>query len=620
MARRENVAARGGHTGRAVAGTMTGGESLASMTDAVPAESRGAPVAEQASEPERRTFTIHGVPDSIPVTFRKATPPAEAGYTGRHPGLQVLPAGTIVREGRRPLPVDVLEDQDVAIGLRDGTLIYADVFRPVDDRPAPAILVWGPYGKRGGSLSNDLFPGRMDVPADWEDGLNKFEGANPGYWVDHGYAVVNVDPRGVYGSEGDIQFFGQQDAVDEYDVIEWIAEQPWCSGKVALTGNSWLAITQWNVAALQPPHLAAIAPWEGLSDPYRDSTARGGIPDTVFTELITSGFAGEGWAEDLAEMIRSHPLVDEYWLSKVPDFSAITVPAYVVSAWTNLLHTRGTLDGWERIASPEKWLRVHNTHEWNDFYNPVHVEDLRRFLDHVLKGVDNGWEATPAVRLSVLDPGHTDIVGRPELAFPLERQQLTRFWLDTVGGRLVENTLNDPAPLAYEPDAEGIVFRHTFTRDTEIVGYGAAKLWMAVEDADDLDVYVYLSKIAPDGTELLPQVVTERVHAGMNGRLRASRRRTDPARSTPERPFQTFAEEEKLGPGEIVPLEIPLWPYGFRFHRGETLQVRINGADLLVRPEFPDLPTSPNINGGRHILYAGGEYDSHLLLPIIADD
>lgn len=563
-----------------------------------------------------RVHSILGLPDES-VEFKKTPPVEQSGYPGFAPGTRVLPAGSVHRQGGQPLAVDVLEERDVALTLRDGTTIYTDVFRPVGEQPVPVILAWSPYGKRGGKLNLDVFPERAGVPEEWEDGLDKFESVNPGYWVSHGYAVANVDPRGVFASDGDIHLLGRQEAEDEYDTIEWLAAQPWSTGKVALAGNSWLAMAQWFVAALKPPHLAAIAPWEGANDIYRHSAARGGILDDVFPGRILGGLSGNGYTEDQAAAAVARPLYDAYWDSKRADLEAIEVPAYIAASWTNIVHGHGTLEGWRRISSPQKWLRVHNTHEWHDFYTPAHVDDLRRFFDYILKGADNGWEATPPVRLSVLDPGHTDLVDRAESAYPLARQQWRTLFLDAESGALGAAPAQS-SDRAYEPDADGIVFRHTFDDETEINGYGKVRLWVSAEDADDLDVFVYLTKIDADGTERQPEIIPGRFHVGPNGRLRASLRELDAERSTASEPFHPFTTVHKLAPGEIVALDIPLWPYAMRFHAGETLQLRVNGEDLLVRPEFPKLPRITTLNRGRHVVYTGGEHDSHLLLPVVA--
>jgi predicted acyl esterase len=458
----------------------------------------------------------------IEVLFRKSTSIEQSKYPGFKPRTYVLPKGSVQREGGMPLGCDIVVEQDVAVKLRDGIRIYTDVYRPADSENCPSIISWSPYGKRGGFLSCDVFghPTRMDVPIPWEDGLNKFEAANPAYWCAHGYAIVAPDPRGVFMSEGDIYGYGIQEPMDECDVIEWAAVQPWSNGKVGLSGNSWLATSQWGVAALRPPHLAAIAPWEGAADRYRDHSCRGGIPELVFGEGIFKHLYGRNRTEDVPAMIRAYPLFNAYWESKVAKVEDIVVPAYVAASWTNILHTNGTMRGWRGMASKEKWLRVHNTHEWTDFYNPENVEDLRRFFDHYLKGVDNGWEATPRVRLTVLDPGNRDTLYRAEQDFPLSRQRFVPYYLgETPQGRSLrlERAAQEAACAYDSADPEGITFRITFDCDTEITGYIKLKLWVEARGNDDMDLFAFVKKIDRNGCEQQSRTVTGRTHVGPNG-------------------------------------------------------------------------------------------------------
>lgn len=560
--------------------------------------------------------------DGIKVQFRPAKKPADIGYAPLNPTTTILPKGSVQREGAMPLACDVLLMQDVTVKLRDGVNIRVDIYKPVGDGKCPAIIGWSPYGKRGGILFMEVFghPTRMDVPPKWEDGLNKFEALNPSYWVAHGYAIVSPDPRGVGYSEGDVLAWGLKDAEDQYDLIEWTAAQEWSNGKVGMSGTSWLAMAQWNGAALRPPHLAAIAPWEGALDIYRDTANRGGIADWMFAEGIFSRMFGNGRVEDLPGMTRTYPLMNAYWETKNPPVENIDVPAYVVGSWTNLLHTGGTFAGWRRMGSKDKWLRVHNTHEWTDYYNPAHVEDLRQFFDRYLKGIQNGWEKTPRVRLTVLDPGNNDDVNRPEQEFPLARQQLTPLYLSAEDGRQVLQSSPSGVATACSYDSAeraGTTFRITFNEDVEITGYINLKLWVEAPDSDDMDIFAFVRKIDRNGNEQQTQVVTDRGHVGANGRLRVSLRATDPVRSTPSEPFHLFDKVEKLKPGEIVPVEIGFWPYSMRWRKGETLELVVTGIDLLVRPEFPQIPPIPTINKGKHVIHCGGNYDSHLLLPVI---
>lgn len=562
--------------------------------------------------------------DDIEVLFRNSTPIEKSTYPGLNKRKYIVPKGSVHREGGMPLACDILVEQDVPVKLRDGVTIYTDVYRPVDRGNCPAIVSWSPYGKRGGILNLDRFehPTRMDVPCSLEDGLNKFEGGNPSYWCAHGYAVVAPDSRGVFMSGGDIYAYGPQEAEDEYDVIEWAGVQPWSNGMVGLSGNSWLATSQWGVAPLRPPHLAAIAPWEGASDRYRDHSCRGGIPELVFGEGIFKTLCGENRTEDVPAMLRQYPLINAYWESKIPKVEDIDVPAYVVASWTNILHTHGTMRGWRGIASQQKWLRIHNTHEWNDFYNPENVEDLRRFFDHFLRGVDNGWQATPRVRLTVLDPGNTDTLYRAEQDFPLSRQKFVPYYLEAGknGGSLSLNQASTQAKSAYDSaDPKGMTFRVTFDHDTEITGYIKLKLWVEARDNDDMDVFAFVRKIDKEGCYRETQPVTDRTHVGPNGRLRVSLRATDPSRSTSSEPYMTFDRVQKLVPGEIVPIEIGFWPYSMRWRAGETLELVITGIDMLVRPEFSKIPLIATLNKGQHVVHMGGHFDSHLLLPLIPE-
>ncbi len=556
--------------------------------------------------------------DQIEVLFRKAVPISdpEAHYPGLNPSTTVLRKESIHREGALPLPCDILFERDVAVTLRDGTVIYTDIFRPVGGTHLPIIIAWSPYGKGYGWFSLDRFPGRMGVPTSALSGLEKFEGPDPAYWCNHGYAIVNPDPRGAFMSQGNLHFWGEQEAQDGYDLIEWMASQEWSNGKVALSGNSWLAISQWFIAAEQPPHLTAIAPWEGLSDFYRDHGTRGGIPDTGFNDLVMLHLYGNNEIEDLSGMIRKYPLMNSYWREKSANLERINIPAYIVASWTNELHTHGTFEGFRRISSAHKWLRVHNTHEWFDYYSAENVEDLRRFFDRYLKGIENGWEQTPHVRLTVLDPGGVDQINRPENEFPLARTRYQPLYLDASTGRLSQESVRHESAIRYKVDSkEQAVFTIRFNHDTELTGYMKLRLWVEAIGSDDMDLFVFVQKLDAQG-KFLPALVLGQPNFGANGRVRVSHRELDPGRSTPAEPYLTHIKEERLNPGEIVPVEIPIWPTSMVWHSGEQLRVVVTGYNLAGR-HIPGLPEPMLRNKGEHVIHTGGKYDSHLLVPVI---
>ena len=614
----------------------------------------------QCGVPARQEVTLHDAQGrEMKVPLRKALPvdAPRVRYPGFNPDTLILKAGSVRREGAMPLPCDILLERDVPIRLRDGVTIYADVFRPVGDEACPALLAWSPYGKEIGGQMLDDVPMRSGVPLSATSGLEKFEGPDPAYWVAHGYAIVNPDKRGAYMSEGNLLYWGHEDALDGCDVIDWIASQKWSNGKVGMTGNSWLTVSQWFIAAERPEHLAAIAPWEGFCDHYRESGTRGGIPAPEFPEMIAETFASaHGMLEDQPRMIVERPFMCDYWEDKAARVENIEIPAYVVASYTNSVHTHGSFAGFRRMASKEKWLRVHNTNEWFDYYTPENVEDLRRFFDHYLKGIDNGWEQTPRVRLSVLNPGGTDIVGRAEEDFPLARTQYHKLYLSAADSALLTSLPADQAVSEYQSDSarHEVTYRYRMERPTEITGYMKLHLWVSAPDHDDMDLAVRVEKLSRDG-QPLPDRTGNLIAA--TGLMRVSMRQLDEARSTETEPYYTFTTEQKLKPGEIVPVEIEIWPMGLYFDEGEILQLTVGAyqpanaaipfgsASISVpRDGFTYMPGQPvemmtvggnatqcadpaevvvspaTHNAGRHRIYTGGEYDSYLYVPVIPDN
>lgn len=614
----------------------------------------------QCGVPARQEVTLHDAQGrEMKVPLRKALPvdAPRVRYPGFNPDTLILKVGSVRREGAMPLPCDILLERDVPIRLRDGVTIYADVFRPVGDEACPALLAWSPYGKEIGGQMLDDVPMRSGVPLSATSGLEKFEGPDPAYWVAHGYAIVNPDKRGAYMSEGNLLYWGHEDALDGCDVIDWIASQKWSNGKVGMTGNSWLTVSQWFIAAERPEHLAAIALWEGFCDHYRESGTRGGIPAPEFPEMIAETFASaHGMLEDQPRMIVECPFMCDYWEDKAARVENIEIPAYVVASYTNSVHTHGSFAGFRRMASKEKWLRVHNTSEWFDYYTPENVEDLRRFFDHYLKGIDNGWEQTPRVRLSVLNPGGTDIVGRAEEDFPLARTQYHKLYLSAADSALLTSLPADQAVSEYQSDSarHEVTYRYRMERPTEITGYMKLHLWVSAPDHDDMDLAVRVEKLSRDG-QPLPDRTGNLIAA--TGLMRVSMRQLDEARSTETEPYYTFTTEQKLKPGEIVPVEIEIWPMGLYFDEGEILQLTVGAyqpanaaipfgsASISVpRDGFTYMPGQPvemmtvggnatqcadpaevvvspaTHNAGRHRIYTGGEYDSYLYVPVIPDN
>lgn len=332
-------------------------------------------------------------------------------------------------------------------------------------------------------------------------------------------------------------------------------------------------------------------------------------------------FQGAGYSEDLPSMVRRQPFMTPFWAEKEPAVERIDVPTYVVSSYTNKVHTSGTIHGFNRVGSAEKWLRIHNSHECRDFRD--HQGDLARFFDRYLKDVDNGWETTPRVRMAILDPDGEDTVDRPEESFPPANVVLRRYALDARDGSM--STAEPDAPAVAECDATAedgsTAFTLRFDRDTELVGYPWARLAVSATAGEDIDVYLRAEKLDADGRpiELLIHGVPYSGKHGApyecgNGQIRASHRALDPDRTTEAVPYLSDDRPQPITPGEVVMLDIELPPMGMCFRTDQQLRLTISGHSLKA-PEFTFLIGEPSVNEGRTRIHTGGEHASFLQLP-----
>jgi predicted acyl esterase len=506
----------------------------------------------------------------------------------------------------------IICEQDVQVTLRDGTKIYTDIFRPEGQTAIPAIVSWSYFGKRQAEGSTEWQ--LIGVPPGTVSKMAKFESCDPAYWCHKGYAVANVDPRGVGHSEGDINMFGTQDARDGYDFVEWIATQPWCNGKIGMCGNSGVAMTQWRIAAEQPPHLICIAPWEGTGDLYRESLAEGGVPMQSFNNFIVGSLVGENYIDDTAANIGTHPFLDAYWEDKIPRWDKIKIPCYTTVCW-NHFHLRGSTEGFRRIRSRKKWLRCHREFEWPDTYSPFGLEDLKNFYDRYLKDIRNGWELTPRVRIEVMDAYDYDFqTNRPEKEFPLARTQYKKLYVDAAKGVLSFEPVAQESKVSYDAEKGLANFDITFNETTEITGYMKLRLWVEAEGHDDMDLFVAIQKLDHEG-KWLPVSVLNEPHPGAWGKMRVSRRALDEKLSTHFQPIQAHQKDEKLKPGEIVPVDIEIWPHSRIWHKGQQLRVRVSPNYIRegwFEPFFWDVG-----NKGIHVIHSGGKHDSFLQIPVI---
>src|SRR5690348_9722618 len=331
----------------------------------------------------------------------------------------------------------LLVERDVDVPMRDGACLKADVIRPDDGGKFPAILNLGPYQKDKVWVPPATLEEKPNPLMNWET-------VNPEWWVPRGYACVRVDGRGSGKSGGQCEPWSRQEAIDFYDAIEWAAAQPWCNGRVGLSGISYYAINQWFVANLQPPSLKAIIPWEGFADLYRDALFHGGIlslfmPNWYVAHMMhhvvgrASRQIPDAWQTNTLHHWLHNSLDSGAFRGSQAQWERITVPLFTVGNWSGMaLHLRGNTEAFTRAASRHKKLRIHAGTHVHPFYTEEGRRDQLRFFDYWLKGVDNGVMDEPPVKLAIRK-GRDETEWRHEHEWPLARTQWTKFFFDLSG-------------------------------------------------------------------------------------------------------------------------------------------------------------------------------------------
>lgn len=532
------------------------------------------------------------------------------------------------RKGTPPNPRqerrdDILIDRDVEIATRAGRSVQADVYRPASERPAGVVIAWSPYGKHDPAPIGQIYPA-SGARAEWMSDLTTFEAPDPAVWVPRGFALVVADIPGTWYARGPASYVSPEEAEDFFDLIEWAGVQPWSNGSVGLSGVSYLTVAQWRVAALHPPHLTAINPWEGWSDTYREVARHGGIPETSFWPYIWDRWgASTGPIEDLETETLEHPLFDEFWASKAAPLEDITVPAFVVASWTDQgLHTRGTFEGFRRMSSEQKWLYAHGGKKWAEYYRPELVERQLAFFDRFLHGVENDVDSWPRVQVELRDRyGVGTFV--ESTGWPLPEVEYRTLHLDAATGALAHEPVAEESTIAYhglgDPFAPSrVVFEHRFAADADVVGHARAVLWVEAPEADDMDVFVGLFKRDAAG-EIVPFAYYAQFEDGpvALGWIRASHRELDPERSTEYLPVLAHRRELPLESSGPTRLDLEILPSGTRFAAGESLVLVVQGHDLKHYPKpLVYARHESDINRGPQILHTGGRYDARLVIPV----
>ena len=524
-----------------------------------------------------------------------------------------------------PCPVvsGILFDKDVEITLADGTVLIADLFRPAGLGPVPALMSWAGYIKDTERLGGGPF---ID-----ESGVCPFT-------IKSGYTVIRVQPRGTGRSQGTPpdEMFSVQERQDAHDVIEWIAAQPWCDGKVGMTGMSQFAMAQLLTASTKPPHLKAIFPYKGMTDVYRQGFYKGGAPYTGAIELFTAFERAtppkipSGVRHALSYLLNFHrfsmetsdgrktekrlrgfmkknppgkesldgyvsrvfdPAFDDgdYWRSKsvCSVIDQIDVPVCIATDFgAQGFHFFGAFELWHRLKS-DKFLFVGPPEYRFPWAN--YQQEMVAWYDWQLKGVDNGYAALPRVRYWLRGAERWET----STDWPLPEAVPTNLYLQR-GGELSSEAPDTPSAasyLAYSSEAytppglaehEPPLLRYQSAPCVEpLKVVGPVKLSLKLS-ASAIDTYVVarLSDIAPDGA---------RTKLAW-GWLMASHRTIDPARSNPTEIVHDHSSKaaRQLTPGEQTQLEFSLTPIANLFQKGHRIELEIASQPNRLLSESND--------------------------------
>jgi uncharacterized protein len=534
----------------------------------------------------------------------------------------------------------------VSMPMRDAVTLRARLWQPAGDGPFPTVLLRTPY-------AND------------ED---SFERLGLDAYVAAGYAVVFQSVRGTGDSDGEFGFLFAEGA-DGYDSIEWIAQQSWSNGRVAMDGGSYLGSAQWLAARERPPHLVCIMPAVAAGDYFRELPFVGGAlqVDWAFSwlsarsgEAFDFGAAGDTNLERFRPLceaesvlarelpffreILQHPRLDDYWRRiqfGAADFAQINVPALVTTGWFDgdlagaLFYWQGLETELPRSADSRliigPWQHVQcylgGEASLDDMQFGEHSRmDLQAqrlaFLDHHMRDSSALWPQ----RVQIFMTGRNSWQGLPDYARPAP----TPWYLDSDGqantrsgnGRLCpqrpcgppDSFLFDPAdPVPYRPAARD----HGDLEDRQdVMVYTSAPLSEALSLLGPVDLELHASSDGPDTdftAKLLDVTPDGRAisltHGG--GVLRARFR-------------LGFDREVFLVPGEPARLSIRLNHVGHSFLPGHRLRLEVSSSCFPLADPNPNTgtptATESQVRVARQTLWHDGDHPSRIWLPIISEN
>ena len=521
-------------------------------------------------------------------------------------------------------------DWDMPIKMSDGSVIRCDVFRPDDEGQYPVLMAAGPYGKWL-SFQDEIWGGQWKMLCKQEpeilklstNQLQNYEFPDPERFVPDGYVLIRIDVRGTGRSPGLMNLYSSQETKDFYECIEWAGVQSWSNGRVGLNGVSYLAMNQWQVAALRPPHLKAMCIWEGCSDFYREFYRHGGI-HCLFGDLwynkyvlpIQYGLGNRGWKSNInggwvsgPENLSDQELEanrvdwrtatrqnkfasDEFWTSRLPDFSKIETPLLSSANWGGQgLHLRGNIEGFLNANSKQKWLNFHCLEHWTEFYTSGGIALQKKFFDYFLKDIENGWGHEPKIQMQIRHP-YNEMKTSSATEWPLKNTQWIKLYLNSRDTSLTKESASVNQILSFESYSDGLTFlTPPMEREIQMIGPSSSKLYIS-SSTSDADIFLVLRVFTPDLKEVTFSGSNDPHTPMAHGWLRASARKLNMSLSKDYQPYHSFDIEEPLEVGKKYELDIEIWPTCITVPKGYRVGLSVRGKDYIYPGDLSAIPNA----------------------------
>ncbi len=545
---------------------------------------------------------------------------------------------------------DVIVDRDVMVPMRDGTRLAIDVYRPDAPGTFPVLLTQSPYGKDTQMFETPPQPfGKSIFEASIECG--------DAYWyARRGYAYVIADLRGIGHSEGIMEgMFSRHEGQDGYDLVEWLATQPYCDGGVGLAGICYFSSMQLHTAAEQPPSLKCMAPWEIFGDDlYNHGQYEGGVFNIFLYGLYTGTYPARcGYApndvrswmqmhtdpDELKKLVdeaiadpdlkqypylvhllqypKKNPILFDFMLHKNDGpyyrersvserLDKINVPCYVGGPFFSFF-SQPQMNVFNRVQTPKKMFLYTDmgTRPWR-----AHHDELLRWYDYWMKGYDTGIMEEPTIRYSVSGAE----IWREAEQWPIEDTVWTDYYFQSLGGLGLEPDCHNPEPDAFvqqplfvtEERSRVSYVSRPLAEDMQVTGPPRITFYAAI---DQPDTKWRVEVREASSTDIYPLA---------SGWLRAQHRTRDLDRDTAWEIAHDHTKDVPIVPGEINEYTVQLRPMSHMFKRGDRIKVEISSIDIPTDIETYDVMWHVcNATTTVHKIYRDGQYQSRASLPVI---